>query len=230
MCNSEDNENNKHHKRIRNTKVFVCQLCGRSFVSRDGAFANHLRLKHSITSKEYYDKYLKKPGEGICPVCGKETSFANISPGYAKYCSLKCMANSPEVNAKKKATTKKHYGVENPFQSEELKEKSRETMIEKYGVDNSQRSPKLRAKTAQTNMQRYGAENPFGSKEIQEKIAATNLEKYGVENPSYSPEIIRKIKVVKNEKLLERIENGEQINFYSLEKFAFLNWDLRNIY
>lgn len=34
-------------------KIFECRICGRTFKS-----ISHLRL-HDITSKEYYDKYIR---------------------------------------------------------------------------------------------------------------------------------------------------------------------------
>jgi 5-methylcytosine-specific restriction endonuclease McrA len=72
-----------------------CEICGKEF-KRYKSLSCHLR-KHNTTSKEYYDKFLKKNGEGICPVCGKETNFYGMKKGYAKFCSNRC-ANSKENN------------------------------------------------------------------------------------------------------------------------------------
>lgn len=52
------------------------------------SFLNKLRLEN-ITSKEYYDAYLKKADEGICP-CGNYTNFNSLTNGYNKYCKFKC--------------------------------------------------------------------------------------------------------------------------------------------
>jgi hypothetical protein len=73
--------------------MVFCKVCGRECANYLG-LSSHLRT-HKITSKEYYDRFLKKEGEGICPVCGKETSFINLREGYHKFCSNKC-ANSKE--------------------------------------------------------------------------------------------------------------------------------------
>lgn len=71
-------------------KKEICKICGELTV-----LSKHIR-KHNLTTKEYYDKYLKKDNEGICPVCNKETKFLGIEQGYAKFCSNKCHANDPE--------------------------------------------------------------------------------------------------------------------------------------
>lgn len=64
-----------------------CIICGKECKS----LGNHL-LEHKITAKDYYDKYLRKPNEGRCIICGKDTKFKTIKIGYiGKYCSHACM-------------------------------------------------------------------------------------------------------------------------------------------
>lgn len=60
----------------------------------------HLRKAHNLSTKAYYDAYLKKEGEGICPICGKPTKYYNLSKGYNTYCGAKCgmTAVSQQVN------------------------------------------------------------------------------------------------------------------------------------
>lgn len=41
--------------------------------------SSHIRQKHRITSKEYYDIYFKQENEGICPICNKKTPFLKLS-------------------------------------------------------------------------------------------------------------------------------------------------------
>lgn len=51
----------------------------------------HINTVHGITSqKDYYDDFIKKENEGICPICGKETEFRSIALGYNTYCSAEC--------------------------------------------------------------------------------------------------------------------------------------------
>lgn len=65
----------------------TCKICGKTC----RALGNHL-LEHKISAKKYYDCYIRKPNEGRCIICGKDTKFKTISIGYiGKYCSPKCM-------------------------------------------------------------------------------------------------------------------------------------------
>ncbi len=67
---------------------YICKLCNKEF---DGTrnFTGHLKV-HKISSREYYDKFLKKPDDGICQVCGSPTVFFKFANGYRKTCSDKC--------------------------------------------------------------------------------------------------------------------------------------------
>jgi len=49
-----------------------------------------------VKSKEYYDKFLRKPEEGVCPNCQDETLFLSLGRGYSKYCTQECMLNGFE--------------------------------------------------------------------------------------------------------------------------------------
>ena len=58
-----------------------CLICNKNFI----ALNNHIK-KHNLTTKEYYDKYLKVDDEDRCRVCGKITRFMGIRYGYTKHC------------------------------------------------------------------------------------------------------------------------------------------------
>ena len=94
-----------------------CQICGMIHHNISG----HVRNFHKMSSKVYYDKYLKKPNEDICPVCGKPNNYINFNIGYRKHCSTRCSSLDPKVQEKLKATNIEKYGVENPYQAEEIK-------------------------------------------------------------------------------------------------------------
>ncbi len=68
-----------------------------------------------MTLQEYYDLHLKKPDEGICPICEKPTKFTN-KKGYGKYCSQSCTVKGqwqdPAYRESKIEKTKKQW--ENP--------------------------------------------------------------------------------------------------------------------
>lgn len=91
-------------------ELFICKYCNRKF-ERLQSFSKHLKMYHNITLKEYYEKYYKKPGEGICPVCGKETTFVTFGK-YCKYCSKKCEGNSKEFCDKIKELKLKYFSNE----------------------------------------------------------------------------------------------------------------------
>lgn len=69
----------------------ICLICKKEF-SKNG-LKYHISQTHKISSKDYYDKYFKKEGEGICK-CGKETVFRGLYEGYRKYCSLSCLGKN----------------------------------------------------------------------------------------------------------------------------------------
>ncbi|MEA3421726.1 MAG: hypothetical protein U9Q97_08640 [Acidobacteriota bacterium] len=141
---------------LEERKIMVkCEICGRKFKSFIG-LSVHIKLAHSVRSKDYYDKYMKTCEEGICPVCGEKTFFKGLGTGYCVYCSYKCSNNSKKVKNKKKQTCLNNYGVVNPSQSE-----------------------KIQGKKIQTCLKNHDAENPFQLKETKKKIIQTNLKIYG---------------------------------------------------
>ena len=82
-----------------------CQICHEPFENLK-YLQPHLR-KHSISSREYYDKYLRKPEEGLCTVCGRETTFLSITKGYSRHCSAECSCRDPEsVEKRNRSLTK----------------------------------------------------------------------------------------------------------------------------
>ena len=95
--------------------MIICQLCGREF-SNNTCFVAHIKYYHKneTTIKDYYDQYIRKNGEGICSECGKATKFIRFSFGYNRFCSYKCLNNSPETKQKKEQSYLNHYGVKSP--------------------------------------------------------------------------------------------------------------------
>lgn len=47
----------------------------------------HARHAHNLKSEDFYIKYLKKEGEGLCKKCGIGTKYISSIQGYAKYCA-----------------------------------------------------------------------------------------------------------------------------------------------
>ena len=73
-----------------NSEMVSCEICGRDFGDLN-KLSKHFRV-HKISSKDYYDKYLKKDDEDICnrSVCFEITKFCSLKEGYLKYCSNFC--------------------------------------------------------------------------------------------------------------------------------------------
>lgn len=49
-----------------------CLICNEEVI---GTLWCHLRNKHKLTYKEYYDLHLKSDTDGICKYCGNVTKF-----------------------------------------------------------------------------------------------------------------------------------------------------------
>lgn len=102
--------------------LIVCKITGKEYNTLRG-FLNHLRTL-KLSSKEYYDKYLKIIGEGVC-YCGKQTKFNNFK--YNKYCSDVCACKSDE----------KREIIRNKFLGEYGQEKLKYFTEKRKGVDNN---------------------------------------------------------------------------------------------
>jgi hypothetical protein len=77
------------------SKILTCQICNQQFK----ILGHHIKRKHNLIPKDYYDIFFKAEREGICS-CGKETKFFNLTYGYANHCSSKCSNNNRIVKDK----------------------------------------------------------------------------------------------------------------------------------
>lgn len=68
-----------------------CEICNKEFASYIG-LAKHISSSEHFQIKDYYDKYIRKEGEGMCS-CGQPTKFVGLSQGYQQFCSKKCSNN-----------------------------------------------------------------------------------------------------------------------------------------
>ena len=159
----------------------ICSICNKEFKTYVG-LSCHIRQSHNMTSQEYYDKYIKKEGEGFCNVCQKPTSFRNLHIGYSRFCCSKCTQNSEDTRNKIQQTCLDRYDSKNVYASEYGKQKCRETWLENLGVENPFQSEEVKGKIKQTNLERYNSEYSFQSKEIKDKIKNTKEERYGNSN------------------------------------------------
>lgn len=134
-----------------------CRICGKDCK----ILANHLRV-HDVTPRGYYDRYLKSDGEGVCPVCGKPTTFRGFSVGYDRCCSKQCAAKNPERQDKIRSTNLERYGVTNAYQKPEVVAKSRA----------NSHTPEAMAKQFATKKAKYGVTSFWQIPEIHAKAIA----------------------------------------------------------
>lgn len=79
---------------LRNNSNIKCELCGHECKNIKSLEA-HLRTAHKFGHEiakyeDYYNRYLKQDGDGICIVCGKPTAQHKFK--YDKCCSRTCAA------------------------------------------------------------------------------------------------------------------------------------------
>ena len=115
----------------------------------------HIKKKHGLTSKEYYDLFFKKDTDGACISCGAQTNFSCFSVGYHSFCSKKCCNDSKIRNSKIAESLKNRTKEEKKITAEKVKK---------------------------TNLERYGDANYnlFGSKSFKDTLN----KKYNVTHPS----------------------------------------------
>lgn len=153
---------------------------------------SHFTQYHHLTPQEYYDRFVKSPGEGVCQVCGLSTRFVNVRQGYATTCSRVCNAKNPDRVKKARETLERNYGVSFPLQSEEIRRKVKDTNLSRYGSENPAQNPEIRDRARKTSRDTYGVDVPSQSPLVQEKTRDTNRERYGVDWVSQNREIRKK--------------------------------------
>jgi len=106
----------------------ICKICNLELKNLR-LLSIHIK-NHGVDSKEYYENYLKKNGDGICkqPDCKNKTELVYGLGGYSKFCSRKCqfifMSTNCEINSKrKKSMTKRWKDKDSLLHSTERKEK-----------------------------------------------------------------------------------------------------------
>jgi len=125
--------------------MIKCEICKRE-LDNFKSLSIHIHT-HLDESREYYDRFIKKGGEGICSGigCNCKTKFYNINLGYYKYCSCKCSRSITILNPRSEKQNEaaislgtvygKIYGKINGMKnkgregSEEQKDVARKTMI-----------------------------------------------------------------------------------------------------
>ena len=162
-----------------------CKICNKEYNSVR-SLGLHIAFSHNITIKTYYDSFLKTDNEGICPVCGNETTFnRSLNRGYLKFCSTKCAQTSKETRNKQKDTNLQKYGNICPIQNDKIKAKVIEKFKLKYNTDCPLKNSDIRAKINDTVYKKYGTTSTACISYVRNKMVKTYklgiLEKYNNE-------------------------------------------------
>jgi predicted Zn-ribbon and HTH transcriptional regulator len=226
----------------------ICQICKKQY-DNYRSLSLHIKNKHKLEPKDYYDKYLKKKNEDLCEVCRNNTNWVSMSKGYNRFCSNLCVSKSKSVQSKREKTNLKRYGSTNSskvekfkekrkntkikrygyeygFENKEFKTKAEQTMIDKYGTSNINKLDDIKKKIKDTNLKRYGTINPTSNEQIKKRIKNTNLKRYGYEWGLMRPEIIKKARnnFQKNKKnIILKLRKQNLTNGYNLLKSNLKN-------
>lgn len=65
-----------------------CKICDLILEHKDYL---HFLSEHKIKIADYYDKYFKRPYEGICLECGRQTTLREYNLGYRLFCDRRCL-------------------------------------------------------------------------------------------------------------------------------------------
>lgn len=159
---------------------YKCAICGIVYKNAS-ALTAHVFIKHKLNSKEYYDKYLRKPGEGICPICGKITRYTRLSTGYKKFCSIQCSRQSEEVlnNIREGMKNSEHW--QEVLKSEEYRKKLSESIKNSDYIKNVVHTEEYKNRQSKILKQSENFKKSRSSKEFRTKISliASNRAKEG---------------------------------------------------
>jgi len=171
--------------------MFKCEICGLESKSIRG-LSVHISNGHKIKTEEYYLKYIN-PEKGKCKTCGKNTRFNNLTHGYSKFCSIKCMTNNIDIKNKRNETFIKNWGG-NPMQNKEVKERHKETCIKNWGVKYPSQNKEIQNRKKETCIKNWGVGNPSQNKEIQNRKKETSMKNWGYKSPNQSEKVKNKKK------------------------------------
>lgn len=189
-------------------KTYFCVICKCDVAIKDW---RHTRLKHNLTNKEYYDQFVKKTNEDVCPTCGQINPWISILKGYQQHCSIKCAMNDANTKLKRTQLYKEKTGYDNPLANPEVHVKAKETYKTKTGVDHPSKNPDVIKSRTEHYYEKTGYLHPMQNPEIKQKFETTYKERTGYTSPFLNPDIVEKVKRINFEK------TGYEYNFENPE-------------
>jgi very-short-patch-repair endonuclease len=139
--------------------------------------------------------------EVICDFCGEKyenewRKYLKIHKNNEKHCcgSKKC------ITEKRKESSFKNWGVDNPMKSNEVRSNLEKTNLEKWGVKHYSKTDEYKNKIKETAQLKWGVDHYSKTDEYKKKFKETSLKNWGVDNPSKSEEVKYKIKEVNLDK------------------------------
>ena len=188
----------------------ICEICGKEIGIK--GFGLHVKSKHKVDVKEYYNKYVGPIK--YCVYCGKEGEF-KFTTGYKNYC---CREHYYHTDEYKEANEK----ISKSYEKRDMKlwmEKRISTNMKKYddGVEHTSQIPGSFEKACKTQIEKYGEVKNFSNKKQRasaEKAMHDNLE-----------EVNNKRRLTYWDKVRETCEKEHHWNTIE-ERSAFYNYIL----
>lgn len=204
----------------------VCLICKLEFNSYR-SLGVHIKRTHHIETKDYYDKFLKKDKEDICPACGQKKDFNNLHFGYSfsQFCSIKCAQNNEEVRQRLEKTCLERYGLTNGGGSKDSVDKIKRTKKEKYGEENYCNAQKIK----KTFRKKYGVDNFFQSNSFKE-IMTEEKQKKRLEKQRKTFEQLGKWIPIEQKSDFEKYSREVWIETRKWSSKLFENWDGKDFY
>lgn len=205
-CCSKECTDKRADESKKNKNVKICIECGREF---------HPRQSNQV--------YCNNPHTSKCVICNKEFQYTCRPSEKPNTCSKNCQEKlrslttmkrygvsnvseldevrqkisernrSEEVKEKRRQTSLKNWGVDNPAKSDEVKQRQVDTFLDHYGTTNPMKDANVAAKLGdiladpahvedvkQTLMERYGVDNVNDIPGVRDKMIATTLKNHGV--------------------------------------------------
>lgn len=163
--------------------MVYCHICKIEFEHMN-AFLTHHRWHHDgMTTKEYYDIYLKKESEDSCqtPNCKNKCNFYSLTKGYHKHCSRECLMKDQNFQEKAKKAKIKKNGFYNNNRNQ-----AKQTCLERYGKINVSQVEQIKEKKEKTFMKNFGVKCNFATEEHRQYMldgGAAYCNKF-IKNPS----------------------------------------------